>query len=84
MSEIHTMDDVTEGDQASARSEEGAVDGVGLALTAAGGEAVARGQDERTPFVLLVEVMAVIGVIVGVVMALAFLIPYLTTGHWPF
>ena len=44
---------------------------------------VMSGRDPRTPAKALTRVTAVVAAFVIVVLALAFVIPYLVNGHWP-
>jgi hypothetical protein len=47
------------------------------------GSDVMSGRDPKAPFIALSRVTAVVAAFVIVVLALAFVIPYLVTGHWP-
>jgi hypothetical protein len=44
---------------------------------------VMSGRDPKTPLIALTGVATVVAVLVIVVLALAFVIPRLVTGHWP-
>jgi hypothetical protein len=51
--------------------------------TDSGTSDVMSGRDPKTPLIALTRVTAVVAAFVIVVLALAFVIPYLVTGHWP-
>jgi hypothetical protein len=44
---------------------------------------VMSGRDPKTPFIALTGVATIVAVVVIVMLALAFVIPRLVTGHWP-